>query len=434
MPSAAEQTRAFAEQVVRRLHDAGSQALFAGGCVRDLLLGREPQDYDVATSALPDQVRELFGHRRTLAVGASFGVIVVLPSKAERDAGVLPVEVATFRTEGPYLDGRRPESVEFVDAEADAKRRDFTINGMFFDPLANEVIDYVGGQQDLAAGIVRAIGDPRERMSEDKLRLLRAVRFAATFGFKLDDVTRVAVQEMAQELTVVSSERIAQELKRMLVHENRRRAVELCHATRLLEVIFPELIPVLRLDTVGAHSPWLKTLRALELLDKPRFESTLVVLLHTIIGRDNSTSLEHICRRLKLSNDERELAVWLAEHRADLGAIRERTLWFLKRLCAHPAISELLNLAQALRRAAGETLEDLDFVERYLAEMPAERINPPPLIGGQDLIALGMKPNPEFKRLLDIVRNAQLDETINTHAEAIALVRRLHGEGAADTT
>ena len=434
MASLAEQNRAFAEQVVRRLRNAGRQALFAGGCVRDLLLGREPQDYDVATSALPDQVRDLFGRHRTLAIGVSFGVIVVLPSKAERDAGVLPVEVATFRTEGRYLDGRRPESVEFADAQTDAMRRDFTINGMFFDPITDQVIDYVGGQQDLASGIVRAIGDPRERMSEDKLRLLRAVRFAATFGFALDDATRAAVEEMAGQLTVVSAERIAQELKRMLVHENRRRAVELCGETALLEVIFPELTSVLRLGSVGGHSPWLRTLTALERLERPWFESALVVLLHSVIGRNNAPSLEQICRRLKLSNEERELAVWLAEHRDDLGAIRHRTTWFLKRLCAHPAVTELLNVERALRTAAGEGVEDLTFVERYLAETPRECIDPPPLMTGQDLIVLGLKPGPEFKRLLEAVRNAQLDETISTHDEAIAAARRLHGQGAADTT
>jgi poly(A) polymerase len=433
MTFATELTRAFAEQVVQRLRDAGHQSLFAGGCVRDLLLGKTPQDFDVATSARPDEVRDLFGRRSTLAVGASFGVIVVLPSKSERDAGVLPVEVATFRTEGPYLDGRRPEHVSFADAESDAKRRDFTINGMFFDPIEEQVIDYVRGQDDLKAGIIRAIGDPRERMNEDKLRLLRAVRFAATFNFALEDQTRVAVQEMAGQLTVVSAERITQELKRMLVHENRRRAVELCHETRLLDVIFPELLPVLRLGSIGAHSPWPRTLRALDLLQRPQFASALVVLLHAVIDRNNAPSLEDIGRRLKLSNEERELAVWLAEHRADLGAIRHRMRWFLKRLCAHPAVSELLKLDRALRTAAGDALDDLDFVERYLAETPRERIDPPSLISGRDLVALGLKPGPEFKRLLDAVRNAQLDEAINTRDEAIALAQRLHAGDRADT-
>ncbi len=201
-----DRNREFAGEVVSRLKQAGHQALWAGGCVRDYLLGRVPKDYDVATDARPEEVRQIFGHRRTLAVGASFGVIVVRGPR-----GVADVEVATFRTEGPYLDGRRPESVTFATPEEDAKRRDFTINGMFFDPLAQQVLDYVGGERDLGAGIVRAIGDPHDRVREDKLRMLRAVRFAANLDFELDPITASAVREMADQLTVVSAERITQE-------------------------------------------------------------------------------------------------------------------------------------------------------------------------------------------------------------------------------
>ncbi|HEX6984492.1 MAG TPA: CCA tRNA nucleotidyltransferase [Planctomycetaceae bacterium] len=433
MPPSPDPNRRFAEGVVRRLRDSGRQALLAGGCVRDLLLGRTPKDYDVATDARPDEVRDLFGRKRTLAVGASFGVVVVVPSKAERDRGVEPVEVATFRTEGPYLDGRRPEHVAFATPEQDAKRRDFTINGMFLDPIEGRVLDFVGGEADLKAGVVRAIGDPRERMAEDKLRLLRAVRFAATMGFRLDDATAAAVREMAGQLTVVSAERITQELRRMLVHPNRRRAVELCAECGLLEVIFPELTPVLRLGKVGERSPWERTLRALDLLDRPTFESTLVVLLHSVAGRDDLPSTDDVCRRLRLSNAERELAVWLTEHREDLGAIRHRLRWFFKRLCAHPAVADLLSVERALRTAAGESLGDVEYVERFLAETPRSEIDPPPLLTGADLIALGLKPGPEFKRLLDAVRNAQLDGAIVTRDEAIALARRLHGGGGADT-
>ncbi|MDQ3329955.1 MAG: CCA tRNA nucleotidyltransferase [Planctomycetota bacterium] len=433
MPSAADLTRAFAESVVRRLRDAGHQALFAGGCVRDLLLGSVPQDFDVATTARPDEVRHLFGHRRTLAVGASFGVIVVVPSKAEREAGVVPVEVATFRTEGPYIDGRRPEHVSFADAEADAKRRDFTVNGMFLDPLDDRVIDFVGGQQDLAARVIRAIGEPRERMAEDKLRLLRAIRFAATLGFELDEETRSAVREMAGQLTVVSAERISAELRRMLMHATRRRAVELCADCGLLEVIFPELTPVLRLGKLGEHSPWERTLRALDVLDRPRFESSLAILLHSMTGRDDAPSMDEHCRRLRLSNNDRETAVWLLEHRHDLDAIRHRSHWFLKRLCAHPDIIDLISTVRALRTAAGESRADVEHVERFLAETPRHVIDPPPLLDGGDLVALGLKPGPEFKRLLDAVRNAQLDGTIDTDEAAIDFARRLHAEGVADT-
>jgi len=433
MPLEPDRNRPFAESVVRQLRGAGYQALFAGGCVRDLLLGRTPKDYDVATDARPEQVRDLFGHRRTLAVGASFGVVVALPSRSERESGVDPVEVATFRTEGPYLDGRRPENVAFTTPEEDAKRRDFTINGMFLDPVEDKVLDFVGGETDLRAGIIRAIGDPRERMTEDKLRLLRAVRFAATLGFRLDEATAAAVREMAGQLTVVSAERITQELRRMLVHPNRRRAVELCAECGLLEVIFPELEPVLRLGKIGPHSPWERTLRALEVLDRPRLETSLVILLHSVIGRDDRPDIDQIGRRLRLSNTEVELMSWVAGHRRDLGAIRHRTLWFRKRLCAHPAVGDLLRVERALRTATGEDLADVEYFERFLAVTPSEEIDPPPLLTGSDLIAGGLKPGPEFKRLLDAVRNAQLDGAIATRDEAADLARRLHAEGTTDT-
>src|SRR5262245_37039879 len=220
--SSTDPQREFAVQVVRKLQEAGFVALWAGGCVRDYLLGHPPDDYDVATSARPEQVRELFGPRRTRAVGASFGVMLV---HAPQHSGAHDVEVATFRTEGPYLDGRRPEHVTFATAEEDAQRRDFTINGMFFDPVAETVLDYVGGRGDLERHLVRAIGDPRARLGDDKLRMLRAVRITARFDFALDEATAKAIREMAGEILVVSQERIAQELKKMLVHQRRARAV-----------------------------------------------------------------------------------------------------------------------------------------------------------------------------------------------------------------
>ena len=214
-----ESSREFATDVVRQLRAAGYVALWAGGCVRDLLLGRGAEDYDVATSATPEQVRTLFGKRRTLAVGESFGVIIVLPPSKTAE----PVEVATFRTEGVYLDGRRPTEVAFSTPEEDAQRRDFTINGMFYDPIEQRVLDYVGGEADLHRKVLRAIGDPHARMTEDKLRMLRAVRFAATLEFELDPTTRAAVQLMAPEMRVVSAERIAQELHKVLAHRTRVR-------------------------------------------------------------------------------------------------------------------------------------------------------------------------------------------------------------------
>ncbi|HTI49987.1 MAG TPA: CCA tRNA nucleotidyltransferase, partial [Planctomycetaceae bacterium] len=216
--SASDPKRDFAVDVVRRLQEAGFIALWAGGCVRDFLLGHPPDDYDVATSARPEDVRTLFGKHRTLAIGASFGVILVHGPRGGRTGDV---EVATFRTEGPYRDGRRPEHVAFATPEEDALRRDFTINGMFYDPLTDRVLDYVGGRGDLERHVVRAIGEPRARFAEDKLRMLRAVRMTARFDFELDESTAAAVREMSREILVVSSERIAQELKKMLVHVRR---------------------------------------------------------------------------------------------------------------------------------------------------------------------------------------------------------------------
>ncbi len=281
--------REFAVRVVRRLQEAGHTALWAGGCVRDLLLGLSAADYDVATSATPDEVRTLFGHRRTLAVGASFGVIVVV---GRGDEG--QVEVATFRTEGPYLDGRRPERVEFATAEQDALRRDFTINGLFLDPLTDEVFDYVGGRADLERRVLRAIGDPVERFREDKLRMLRGVRLAARFDYALDPHTAAAITAHADEILVVSQERIAQELKKMLEHPRRVAAIRLAEELGLLARILPEGTGELPRDRLSR-------------LEEPSFALALAALLA------DGDAPRTPCRRLKLSNDATDRVVWLVE-------------------------------------------------------------------------------------------------------------------------
>jgi poly(A) polymerase len=228
--------REFAVDVVAKLRAAGFEAYWAGGCVRDQLLGREPKDFDVATDARPDEIRGIFGFRRTVAVGEAFGVIKVVGRKPEGE-----VEVATFRQDASYSDGRHPDSVRFSTPEADAQRRDFTINGLFYDPLDDRVIDFVGGQEDLARRMVRAIGDARARFAEDKLRLLRGVRIAATFDFTLEPATRDAIKAMADQITVVSAERIAAEMRLMLVHPRRARALELLRELGLLKIILPEV-------------------------------------------------------------------------------------------------------------------------------------------------------------------------------------------------
>jgi poly(A) polymerase len=425
--AAADPKRDFAVEVVRRLQDAGFLALWAGGCVRDLLLGRPPDDYDVATSARPEEVQRLFGPKRTLPIGASFGVILV---HGRRRSPAGDVEVATFRTEGPYSDGRRPENVSFATAEEDAHRRDFTINGMFYDPLAEQVLDYVGGRDDLARKIVRAIGNPLARFREDKLRMLRAVRIVARFDFELDPDTAEAVQAMAAEILVVSQERIARELKKMLVHPRRRRALELAHGLKLLAVILPELAPVIA--TAGAPTGpdrWLATLRALELLDIPRFEVALAGLFYELAFDDTDEKAaefaEQICRRLKLSNEECHDVSWLVERRHALDGAPTWPLHRLKRLLAEPLIVDLLVLARAQATARGASLADVEFCESYLRVTPWEEVDPPPLINGKDLQELGLVPGPRFKELLEIVRDAQLDGLIKTREEALALVRSL---------
>jgi poly(A) polymerase len=423
----ADPQREFAVDVVRRLQEAGFRALWNGGCVRDFLMGRTPKDYDVATDARPDAVRGLFGHRRTLAVGASFGVIIVVGPKAAGN-----VEVATFRTEGPYLDGRRPEHVDFATPEQDAQRRDFTINGMFYDPLSEQVHDYVGGERDLAAGVVRAIGRPADRMAEDKLRMLRAIRFAATLDFQLDAATAEAVRAMAPEIHVVSAERIAQELKRMLVDPHRRRAIELARDTQLLLEILPELKPVLE---AADGVPWEKTLRRLRLLQEPRFELATAALLVDVpnvadsgrAGRKESPAVRSLCRRLRLSNQETDSIEWLLTRLPDLLGSVTKSLAELKRMLSHADARDLLELGRVDRLAADGNLAGVMHCEELLRQTPPERLDPPPLVTGDDLIARGMQPGKRFREILDAVREAQLNDEITTPDEAFRLVERLIG-------
>lgn len=425
--------REFATEIVRKLREAGFLAYFAGGCVRDLLLNRPAKDYDVATSAKPAEVRQLFGHRRALAVGESFGVIIVLGPKA---AG--QVEVATFRTDLEYTDGRRPDGVVFCTPEEDALRRDFTINGMFYDPVDSRVLDYVNGEADLAAGVVRAIRDPHERMREDKLRMLRAVRFAATLDFQLDPSTANAVRDMAAEITVVSVERIAQELRKMLIDRHRVRAIELCEDLGLLAVVLPELFatpasgghkppecvserPAIS-NGVGATNQEAHTPRSLlALLREPSFELAFAALLLPLPPKTVAT----ICRRLKLSNEETDRITWLVEHEHALDQAATLTLAQLKRLLAHRYRDDLVKLTHARLLAADADLHPVLFVEEFLLQTPAEVLNPPPLVTGDDLIALGYRPGPRFREWLETVRDAQLNLEIGSRDDALALVQQL---------
>jgi poly(A) polymerase len=405
-----DEQRRFAVEVVQRLREAGHTTYWAGGCVRDRLLGISPKDYDIATDARPEQIRELFGHRRTLAIGAAFGVITVLGRKP---AG--QIEVATFRRDMGYSDGRRPDAVAFSTQEEDARRRDFTINGLFFDPVEERVLDFVDGQADLGRKIIRAIGNPRERFDEDKLRLLRAVRFAARFDFHLDEAARETIVAMAPGINVVSPERIAAELRAMLTGPRPALALRLLDETGLLAAVAPELSG--RLSSREGQ----RTSATIERLAGCGFSLALAALFAEFLSAETTRG---ICRRLKLSNRDTDRALWLVEHRRALADARRQPWPQLQRVLIHPGSAELVALGQA-----AETIEaeDLEFCQTILAQ-PQEIWNPPPLMTGDDLLQLAIPAGKHFQRLLEQVRDAQLDKRIHTRDEALALAARLWSE------
>jgi tRNA nucleotidyltransferase/poly(A) polymerase len=418
-----EKQRAFALEVVRTLRARGFETYWAGGCVRDSLLGRMPKDYDVATTARPEEIREAFGPRRTVPVGAQFGVMTVVGPKL---AG--QVEVATFRRDVAYSDGRHPDEVEFSSPEADAHRRDFTINGLFYDPVEDRVVDFVGGVDDLGRGIVRAIGEPRARFEEDKLRLLRAVRFTATFDFALDLPTRDAVEAMAAQIHVVSAERIAGEMRLMLVHSSRAAAIDLLHEVGLLKTILPELATANASGEVTAtgrpaDKAWLAALESLDALTDPSFSLALAALLHAFVDARGAAG---IARRWKLSNAESQRTGWLLEHQSDLVGAPALKWSQLQPLLIAEGIQELIALHEALAAVAGHPADDTEYCRRRLA-VPRDELDPPPLISGDDLIAHGVPRGKQYQYLLRAVRSAQLDGEISTPAEALALVERLRG-------
>jgi poly(A) polymerase len=412
--------RRFAVEVVRQLRGAGFEALWAGGCVRDQVLGKTPKDYDVATNARPDQVRALFGKRKTLAIGAAFGVIGVLGPK-----GAGTIEVATFRRDAAYSDGRHPDSVVFSTAEEDAQRRDFTINGLFYDPMAEQVIDYVGGVADLERQIVRAIRDPHERFAEDKLRMLRAVRFAVTFGFELEAETLAAIVEHAAEIRIVSVERIAAELRRMLVHPRRSEALRLLHVSGLLAQIWPEAAIA---DTTS------RVWALLDSLAEPCFSIVLAsIIRETAAPSAEPVALvemaERVCRRWRLSNEEREMAQWALAHEREVRAAHVLPWSRIQRILVSSHVQPLLQFAEAVARVEHGDLAGVELCRAKLA-LPPDELDPPPLIGGNDLKHAGIRPGPRYRELIEQVRDAQLDGAIRTREEALAWVRETLGEAS----
>ncbi len=433
--------RELADKIAKKLLKSGHQAYLVGGCVRDLELGREPADYDVSTDARPERVQELFPD--SLAIGAQFGVILVTEGGAE-------VEVATFRSDIGYSDGRHPDSVVFTpSAKEDVLRRDFTINGLLLDPRTNEVLDYVGGRADLSAGIIRAIGDPERRFEEDKLRLVRAVRFAARFNFTIEPQTAASIRQLAPEILVVSAERLRDELTKILTEGAARRGFELLDELGLLPHVLPEIARMKGVEQPPQFHPegdvWIHTLLMLEMLPAG-VSPTLAwgVLLHDVgkpptftpspgpegrIRFDNHVDVgtkmaEVICRRLRFSNEDTEqIALLVANHLRfkDVPQMKQSTL---KRFVRLPRFEEHLELHRLDCLSSHRNLENYEFVRRFLAETPPAEVRPARLISGDDLIALGLKPGPEFKEMLRTIEDAQLEGAIKTRDEALARVRQ----------
>lgn len=394
-----QSSRDFALSIVEQLTAAGFQALWAGGCVRDGLLGIEPHDFDVATDATPEQVRELFGRKRTLAIGASFGVIVVLPD--DRRTG--QVEVATFRKDSTYSDGRRPDAVEYSTPEQDALRRDFTINGMFYDPLSDEVVDYVGGQEDLQAGVIRAIGQAEQRIAEDKLRMLRAIRFAARFGFELAEDTRQAISKNAADLQVVSGERMAEELRKTLATKNPFWALDELYRTGLLRQLLPAI------DSVWAQSSE-KVQRLLSACPSASWLDRFVcVVWASLDGEEDLAELLDFLRdSLKFSNDERDALRFAILSQAKLEQSASLPWSQMQPL----VVSGFVLRAEALlksRSGAGECSKHVVSWLRERRMQPMEVLDPSPLLSGADLIDVGLEPGPKFKELLSRAWQLQLD-------------------------
>jgi poly(A) polymerase len=459
------EAKKHATEIVRTLRERGHQAYFAGGCVRDLLLGREPADFDVSTDATPQQVMQIFP--QTFAVGEQFGVVLV-PLQHDDSSTTLPggatgvlarhgaiVEVATFRSDVGYSDGRHPDEVRFSkDPREDVQRRDFTINGMMLDPATNEVLDFVGGRDDLKAGIVRAIGDPERRFAEDKLRMLRAVRFAARFDYTIDPATMAAIQKLAPQIHQVSCERVREELTKMLTEGRARRAFQLLDSSGLLPEVLPEIAAMKGVEQPPQYHPegdvFVHTLLLLEKLQpggsgsvSASVSKTLAwgALLHDVgkpptfrIAPDRIRFDGHvevgvkmaaeICRRLRFSNYETDrILALVANHMrfADVQRMKQSTL---KKFLRLPAFDEHLELHRIDCLSSHGQLDSYEYSREQLQSLPPEAIRPVPLITGRDLIDAGYESGPRFKEVLAAVEDAQLEGRLASREAAMEYVLR----------
>jgi poly(A) polymerase len=436
----------FATSIVQTLRQRGFQAYLVGGCVRDLLLGRQAKDWDVVTDATPEQVMSIFPE--TYAVGAQFGVVLVpVPEAAREPAQPSAVEVATFRSDIGYSDGRHPDEVRFSkDPREDVARRDFTINGMLLDPVSGEVIDLVGGKKDLAAGVIRTIGDPALRFAEDKLRMLRAVRFAARFGYEIDASTFEAVKKLADQVRLVSRERVRDELTRMLTEGQGHKAFLLLDETGMLGYLLPEIAAMKGVAQPPEFHPegdvFVHTLMLLDNLPSA-CPATLGwgALLHDVgkpptfrvapdrIRFDDHVAVgvkmaEEICRRLRFSNGDTAQILALVGNHMRFGQATRMKESTLKKFMRMPAFDEHLALHRADCLASHRNLATYEFIQRRRAEIPPEKMRPSPLVTGYDLIAEGHLPGPKFREILDAVEDAQLEGRLLSRAAALEFVRR----------
>jgi len=427
----------YAQEVVNRLQKAGFIAYYAGGCVRDMLRGVAPVDYDIATSARPEQVQALFA--RTVAVGAHFGVVCVLLGGHE-------FQIATFRADGIYIDGRHPASVHYSSPRQDAERRDFTVNGMFYDPITRELIDFVDGREDLESKVLRAIGDPRDRFHEDRLRMLRAVRFAATLGFEIDSATWEALCAHSSDLHGVSAERIREELVRIFLSPQRVRGFDLLDASGLMQSILPEITKLKGCEQPPQFHPegdvYVHTRKMLELLPE-RVSVPLVfsVLFHDIgkpatysfdpveqrirfSGHDRvgARMTERVMERLRFSRDEIEATVQAVERHMIFKDVQKMRVAKLKRFMAAPNFQDELILHKMDCASSHGMLDNYVFLLGKQDEFANEPLIPAPLITGKDLIELGWKPGPEFGRILEAVQTRQLEGTLVNRDEALRWV------------
>jgi tRNA nucleotidyltransferase/poly(A) polymerase len=438
-------SRELANSICETLQRNGYQALLVGGCVRDILLGRQPADYDVTTDAIPERVMELFPG--SLGIGAQFGVVLV-------QHGGSKVEVATFRCDLGYSDGRHPDEIVYAKtAQEDVARRDFSINGLLMRHESGEILDYVGGQADLRAGLIRAIGDADRRFAEDKLRMLRAIRFAARFGFPIEEKTFAAIKQHASEIHTVSAERIREELTKLLTEGAARRGFELLHESGLLQQLLPEIAAMKGVEQPPEYHPegdvWIHTRMMLEGL--PAGTSPALawgVLLHDVgkpptfrsaattgdrIRFDGHVEVgvpmaEAICKRLRFSGEDTEqVKALVANHMKfkDVAQMRKSTL---KRFIRQARFDEHLELHRLDCGASHGKLDAYEAVRRSLAETPPEQVRPARLLTGDDLKDMGYSPGPEFQRILTALEDAQLEGLIQTKDEAISLVNRTYSE------